>query len=100
MPSKYDDFDVVDYALSAAQDIETDEPKSYQEAMRSKDRDLWNAASEDEMVSLDKNETWDLVQRPEKKRVIGCKWVYKKKPGIPGVEPPRYKGRLVAKGYS
>lgn len=61
MPSKYDDFDVVDYALSAAQDIETDEPKSYQEAMRSKDRDLWNAASEDEMVSLDKNETWDLV---------------------------------------
>lgn len=32
--------------------------------------------------------------------MIGCKWVYKKKRGIPGVEPPRYKGRLVAKGYS
>lgn len=35
-----------------------------------------------------------------KKRVIGCKWVYKKKPGIPGVEDPRFKSRLVAKGYS
>lgn len=100
MPSKYDDFDVVAYALSAASDIEVDEPRSYQEAMRSKDRDLWDAASKDEIVSLDKNETWVLVNRPEKKRVIGCKWVYKKKPGIPGVEPPRHKGRLVAKGYS
>lgn len=100
MPSKYDDFDVVAYALSAAQDIEVDEPRSYQEAMRSKDRVFWTAASDDEMVSLNKNETWVLVQRPDKKRVIGCKWVYKKKPGIPGIEPPRHKGRLVAKGYS
>lgn len=35
LPSKYDDFDVVAYALSGAGDIEIDEPESYQEAMRS-----------------------------------------------------------------
>ena len=29
-----------------------------------------------------------------------CRWLYKWKPGIPGVEEPRYKSRLVAKGYS
>lgn len=52
------------------------------------------------MISLEKNGTWDLVKRPEKKRVIGCRWVYKKKPVIPGVEDPRFKSRLVAKGYS
>ena len=40
------------------------------------------------------------MERPAKKRVIGCKWVYKKNPGIPGVEDPRFKSRLVAKGYS
>jgi len=52
------------------------------------------------MVSLKKNHTWDLVDRPAKKRVIGCKWVFKRKIGIPGVERPRHKSRLVAKGYS
>lgn len=31
---------------------------------------------------------------------IGCKWVYRLKPEIPGVEKPRDKSRLVAKGYS
>lgn len=34
------------------------------------------------------------------KRIVGCKWVFKKKDEIPGVEDARYKARLVAKGYS
>ena len=32
-------------------------------------------------------------------RIVGCKWVYKKKEGIPEVEA-RFKARLVAKGFS
>ena len=32
--------------------------------------------------------------------MIGCKWVYKLKPEILGVEKVRFKARLVAKGYS
>ena len=52
------------------------------------------------MTSLDKNQTWKLVKRPSKRKVIGCKWVFKLKSGIPGVEKPRFKARLVAKGYS
>ena len=52
------------------------------------------------MQSLHKNQTWKLVDRPHNKKVIGCRWIFKKKPGIPRVEPPRYKARVVAKGFS
>jgi hypothetical protein len=34
------------------------------------------------------------------KKIVGFKWVFKKKDGTPGVEDARYKARLVAKGYS
>ncbi|KAG8501537.1 hypothetical protein CXB51_004025 [Gossypium anomalum] len=34
------------------------------------------------------------------KKTIRCKWVFKKKEGTLGVEEPRYKASLVAKGYS
>jgi hypothetical protein len=32
----------------------------------------------EEIESLHKNQTWDLVELQERKRVIGCKWVFKK----------------------
>lgn len=54
----------------------------------------------DEKVSLDKNDIWDIVDRPQRQRVIGSKQIYKYKEGIPGVEDPRYKSRLIAKGYT
>ncbi|KAG8474442.1 hypothetical protein CXB51_034036 [Gossypium anomalum] len=44
--------------------------------------------------------TWDLVKLPKGKKVVRCKWVFKKKEGTLGVEEPRYKARLVANGYS
>ncbi|PNX68168.1 retrotransposon-related protein, partial [Trifolium pratense] len=43
---------------------------------------------QEEMQSLHKNMTWEVVPLPVGKTVIGCKWVYK-----------RYKARLVAKGF-
>ncbi|KAG8488772.1 hypothetical protein CXB51_016789 [Gossypium anomalum] len=51
------------------------------------------------MKSLYKNKTWDLVKLPKGKKVVRCKWVFKQKEGTPGVEKPKYKIRLVAKGY-
>ncbi|CAM8941031.1 unnamed protein product [Rhodiola kirilowii] len=54
----------------------------------------------EEMDSLMKNETWELVDRPKGQKLVGCKWIYKKKEGIPGVEKPRLKARLVAKGFT
>ena len=57
-------------------------------------------AMQEEMESLHKNGTWDMVRLPKRKKVIRCKWVFKKKEGTPGVENARYKVRLVAKGYN
>nr|XP_016502074.1 PREDICTED: uncharacterized protein LOC107820328 [Nicotiana tabacum] len=59
----------------------------------------WQAAMTQEFEALYANNTWDLVQLPVGKGVIGCKWMYKikhKEDG--GVE--RFKARLVVKGYT
>ena len=52
------------------------------------------------MDSLRKNGTWVLVNKPDQQRLVGCKWIYKIKEGIPGVENKRYKTRLVTKMFT
>ncbi len=54
----------------------------------------------EEMHSLHKKRTWELVTLPKGKKAIGCKWVYAKKERFPGKNEVRYKARLVAKGYA
>lgn len=99
-PSRFDDTNLVAYALSVAEELDVEEPQTYAEAMRTKDRKFWNNAAKEEIESLKKNRTWDLVERPKDQKLVGCRWIFKRKPGIPGVEEPCYKGRVVAKGYS
>lgn len=60
----------------------------------------WNNAANDEMDSLERNHTWDLIEKPKDQKTAGCKWIFKYKSGLHGVEDRRYKGRLVAKGFS
>nr|GEX13258.1 retrovirus-related Pol polyprotein from transposon TNT 1-94 [Tanacetum cinerariifolium] len=59
----------------------------------------WKAAMEEEMDSLRKNKTWELVDHPARKKLVSCKWLVKIKEGIEGVQKPRYKARLVARGF-
>lgn len=100
-PSRYDDGDVAAYALVMADMIEEEEePLTYGEAIRGKNGKFWKAASDDEIDSLEKNDTWVLIERPVGERTIGCKWIYNIKPGVPGGENRHFKGRVVAKGYS
>ncbi|CAM8916901.1 unnamed protein product [Rhodiola kirilowii] len=54
----------------------------------------------EEMDSLMRNNTWELVDRPKGQRLVGSKWIFKRKEGIPGVEKPRLKARLVTKGFT
>lgn len=68
--------------------------------MEDPNSDFWKEVVGEEMMSLKKNGTWILVDKPEDQKTIGCKWMFKRNPEINGVEPPRYKGRLVAKGFS
>ena len=53
----------------------------------------------EEMDSLEKNEAWQLVQLPARRKYIGIKWLFKKKLNAEG-KVDKYKARLVAKGYS
>ena len=55
---------------------------------------------QEEMQSLEKNGTWDVVRLPMKKKTVRCKWIFKRKEGLSPSEPQRYKARLVAKGFS
>ncbi|KAM0038353.1 putative RNA-directed DNA polymerase [Helianthus debilis subsp. tardiflorus] len=53
----------------------------------------------EEIQALHRNHTWDVVDRPKNKNIVGCKWIYKIKYKSNG-EVERYKARLVAKGFS
>ncbi|KAG8502990.1 hypothetical protein CXB51_000989 [Gossypium anomalum] len=100
-PKKYAEADLVAYALNVAEDIDVNqEPSNYSEAVSCEESEKWMFAMQEELESLHKNRTWDLVKLPKGKKVVRCKWVFKKKERTPGVEEPRYKARLVAKGYS
>ena len=76
-------------------DGEEDEPRNYSETISCDDSAKWVASMQEKVESLHKNETWDLVKLSVGKRVISCKWIFKKKEGIPGVESARYKARFV-----
>ena len=52
----------------------------------------------EELQSIEKNGTWELVKLPKGKKAIGVKWVYKVK-YKPNGEIAKYKARLVAKGF-
>jgi hypothetical protein len=53
---------------------------------------------EEELNQIEKNETWELVPRPEDKNAIGTKWVFINKLDEDG-QTLRTKTRLVCKGY-
>ena len=59
----------------------------------------WKEAINEEMKSLQKNSTWKVVELPEGKKPVGCRWVFTVKYKADGTIE-RFKARLVAKGYT
>jgi len=53
---------------------------------------------EEEIEEIENNDTWELVDLPQGKEVIGVKWVYKNKSNVDD-KIERHKERLVVKGY-
>ncbi|GKV35094.1 hypothetical protein SLEP1_g43407 [Rubroshorea leprosula] len=99
-PQRYGYIDYVAYALSVTEPVEAEDPNTYREAITSKESPYWLAAMTEEIESLHKNQTWKLVMPPKGQRIVGCKWIFRRKEGIPGVETTRFKARLVAKGFT
>ena len=73
-----------------------DEPTCVEEASQ---REEWIQAMDLEYQALMKNQTWRLVDLPQGKKAIGCKWIFKVKTNQDG-SISKYKARLVAKGYA
>ena len=51
-----------------------------------------------ELDSMYSNQVWDLVKAPNDIKLVGCKWVYKRKRGIDG-KVETFKAMPVAKWY-
>ena len=75
------------------------EPDSFEEAMKDGHKHKWMEAMEDEMKSLHDNNTFELVKLPKGKRALKNKWVFKIKHEEHNSKP-RFKARLVVKGFS
>jgi hypothetical protein len=76
-----------------------DAPNTVNEALRSPDRTHWQQAMEVEMLAHISNGTWDLVELPEDRKVIGSRWVFIVKRNADG-SIDKYKARLVAQGFT
>ena len=71
-------------------------PNNVQEALKDP---KWREAMNEEMKSLQKNSTWEVVDFPEGKIPVGCRWVFTIKYKDDGTIK-WFKSRLVAKGYT
>ena len=70
---------IVSYALLVAKEIISFEPTTYLEEIFCSESKKWTMTINEEMESLQKNQTWDLVELLEGRQVVGCKWIFKKK---------------------
>nr|GFA40045.1 zinc finger, CCHC-type [Tanacetum cinerariifolium] len=61
-----------------------DDPKTFNEAMKSQDVAFWKEAIIDEMDSIMGNNTWVLTDLPPSCRPLGCKWIFKRKLKVDG----------------
>lgn len=94
------DFMVTHFANSAVDSpVDSEEPLSYKEAISCSAADTWKEAMEEEMKSLQDNETWELAELPKGRKAISCKWLFKVKRDKDG-HINRHKARLVARGFT
>jgi hypothetical protein len=72
------------------------EPACCEEALKDP---KWKNAMKEEMSMIQKNKTWELVDKPEDRHIIGVKWVFRTKLNA-DCSINKYKARLVVKGYA
>ncbi|GJU62962.1 zinc finger, CCHC-type containing protein [Tanacetum coccineum] len=75
-----------------------DDPKIFDEAMKSQDVSFWKESINNEMDSIMGNNTWVLADLPPGCRPLGCKWIFKRKLKVDGTVE-KFKARLVIQGF-
>lgn len=53
-----------------------------------------------EINSLHANNTWKFVELPQDKRLVDCRWIYKKKDGPTNLDEIIFKARLIVKEFT
>ena len=90
----------IEHAMAAAiSEIEAIDPLSLEEAKDRPDWPKWTIAIQEELATLKKAGTWEIVDRPKDRNIVKNKWVFRIKKNAAG-EVERYKARLVAKGFT
>ena len=75
-----------------------EEPENFQEVQTHADKVSWMKAKQEEMHSLLKNDSYELVELPKGRKALRNKWVFKLKKDSDG-KLLKYKARLVVKGF-
>lgn len=75
------------------------EPQNRREALAQPDASQWRNAMKDEYDSLIKNDTWDVVTKPQDRKVLTGRWVFKRKLGPDG-SVAKHKARFVVRGFT
>ncbi|KAG6676363.1 hypothetical protein I3842_15G147500 [Carya illinoinensis] len=83
------------HAFTTSLSINT-EPTTYNQAIK---QPIWREAMQQELIALELNNTWSIVDLPHGKKPIACKWLYRYKFKADG-SIERAKARLVAKGFT
>ncbi|GJV90056.1 zinc finger, CCHC-type containing protein [Tanacetum coccineum] len=65
-----DESNMAAYAFVVPEEEDTHEPLTYQEAVACEDSSKWKDAMKEEMDSLRKNKTWELVDHPAGKKLM------------------------------
>jgi hypothetical protein len=73
-------------------------PATYEEALLRPDAHLWKEAMDKELDTMLKMGVYSVVECPEDRKQVGCRWVLEFK--VADLEELLYKARLVAKGFS
>lgn len=102
LPNMFADYDIFpDNVVTSEGDlvhmalVADVEPIHFEEAIKNP---KWVIAMMEELKSIEKNETWELMSLPPQKKVIPVKWIYNIKVNPDG-SISKYKARLVAKGF-
>ncbi|KAJ9535118.1 hypothetical protein OSB04_un001804 [Centaurea solstitialis] len=95
LPTRLQDYELDLDNLDELLLTTNNEPVSVEEAKKEPE---WVKATDAEINSINKNNTWTLVNKPMGVKPIGLKWVFKVKKNADGTIN-KYKARLVAKGY-
>lgn len=90
-------YNIIQINKDYVQLAEDDQCESTDDALSGPYANEWKLSMKQEYDALVKQEVWELVPRPDNKKIIGSRWVLKTKYNEDG-SVERRKARLVAKG--